>query len=90
MISAAIIGLILAILVFAISAFVIRRAYSSRSSSARARILANRGRPAQPEPGETGAVQSPEVREVAALAVPGGEAGAEAAQQKERRRQLGQ
>lgn len=55
--TAALFGLLLAIAVVAAAAFLVRRSYErgmDRSDpGAHGRIVDNRGRPAQPEPGET-------------------------------------
>lgn len=54
------------------------------------RIVDNTNRPAQPEPGESEAVQSPAVREEAEGVVPGGREAVEQARAEERKRQTGQ
>lgn len=54
------------------------------------RIVDNTHRPAQPEPGESEAVNIPRVREEAEGEVAGGREAAERAKAEERKRQTGQ
>ena len=54
------------------------------------RTIDNSNRPAQPEPGEDPAVQSPAVREQGGLVSEKDEQASERAQEKERKRQTGE
>jgi hypothetical protein len=54
------------------------------------RTVDNTNRPAQPEPGESEAVNMPSVREEAAHEIPGGREAVEEAEQEERERQTGE
>jgi hypothetical protein len=54
------------------------------------RTVDNRNRPAQPEPGEDEAVQSPPVREQARQSFPDADRAVRNAEEKERKRQTGE
>jgi hypothetical protein len=66
-----------------------RRTNDDGDLMTKTRIVDNRNRPAQPEPGEDPAVQSPPIREQAREAGVGREQ-IERAEQRERKRQTGQ